>query len=258
MPLGRRSRVSMYSRYVVHDHSMPAFMASAEMSSARSRLRMTSCLSLSAHGASVKPQLPITTLVMPCQHEHVPSGSQKIWASMCVWPSMKPGATTRPSASSTWRAPSRMRPMEAIRPSWTATSARKRGRPEPSITVPFLITRSYDIRSLLSTGRGALRVGCCAQSYYTTLARILGSLQRRRTGNLQGCPLTKGGRHGDAGREGGGGDGRGHGHRARGVDRAGGGGRGGGWERLRRQRGRARSGQRARPRGGGPDPPGGR
>ena len=124
MPLGRRSRVSRYSRKVVHDHSMPTFMASAEMSSARSRLRMTSCLSLSAHGASVKPQLPITTLVMPCQDEHVPSGSQKICASMWVWPSMKPGATTRPSASMTLLALSRMRPMEAMRPPRTPTSAR--------------------------------------------------------------------------------------------------------------------------------------
>ena len=85
---------------------------------------MTRCLSLSAQGASVKPQLPITTLVMPCQHEHVPSGSQKIWASMWVWPSMNPGATTCPSASTTFLAPSRMRPMDAIRPSWMPTSAR--------------------------------------------------------------------------------------------------------------------------------------
>ena len=79
-------------------------MASAEMSSARSRLRTTRWRRPAWHGASVKPQLPITTLVTPCQHEQVPSGSQKTWASMCVWPSMKPGATTWPSASISSRA----------------------------------------------------------------------------------------------------------------------------------------------------------
>src|SRR6267142_630573 len=193
MPLGRRSSVSRYSRYVVHDHSMPTFIASAEMSSARSRLRMTSCLSLSAQGASVKPQLPMTTLVMPCQQEHVPSGSQKIWASMCVWPSMNPGATTCPSASTTFLALSRMRPMDAMRPSCTATSARKRGRPEPSITVPFLITRSYDM-SVRSSHRATGHCGsgrCCAQSYYRDAARILGSLKEGKGGTLLGFPLPR-------------------------------------------------------------------
>ena len=103
---------------------------------------MTSRRSGAAHGASVKPQLPITTLVTPCQHEHVPSGSQKTCASMCVWPSMKPGATTWPSASMTSVADSRMRPIVAMRPCRTPTSARYRGKPDPSITTPFLITRS--------------------------------------------------------------------------------------------------------------------
>src|SRR2546429_5890340 len=36
-----------------------------------------------------------------------------------------------------------MRPIETMRPCRTPTSARNPGRPEPSITVPFLITRSY-------------------------------------------------------------------------------------------------------------------
>src|SRR2546426_2911700 len=61
---------------------------------------------------------------------------------MWVWPSTKPGATTWPSASSVSRPRSRMRPIETMRPCRTPTSARKPGRPEPSITVPFLITRS--------------------------------------------------------------------------------------------------------------------
>src|SRR6185436_6674716 len=145
MPLGRPSSTSSHSRKVVHFQVMPASMASAEMSSARSRLRTTRALSFSAQGASVKPQLPITTVVMPCQHEDVPSGSQKICASMCVWPSTKPGVTTWPSASITSRARSRIRPMVVMRPCRTPTSARYRGSPDPSMTVPFLITRSYDI-----------------------------------------------------------------------------------------------------------------
>ena len=103
---------------------------------------MTRCRSSLAQGARVKPQLPMTTLVIPCQHEQVPRGSQKIWASMCVCPSTKPGVTTRPSASMTSRADSRMRPMATIRPAITPTSPRYRGSPDPSTTQPFLITRS--------------------------------------------------------------------------------------------------------------------
>ena len=74
---------------------MPAAIASAGMSSARSRLRTTRCsLAGRGTGASVKPQLPMTTVVTPCQQELVPSGSQNTCASMWVWPSMKPGVTT--------------------------------------------------------------------------------------------------------------------------------------------------------------------
>src|SRR5881396_2364922 len=91
---------------------MPAAIASAAMSSARSRLRTTRCFRDAEQGASVNPQLPITTVVTPCQHEHVPSGSQKTCASMWVWPSMNPGATTRPSASMTSRARSRILPVD--------------------------------------------------------------------------------------------------------------------------------------------------
>ena len=32
-------------------------------------------------GASVKPQLPMTTVVTPCQHDGVKSGSHVTWAS---------------------------------------------------------------------------------------------------------------------------------------------------------------------------------
>ena len=116
--------MSRYSEKVSHCQSMPSAMASAAMSSARSRLRTTRCRSSHRLGASVKPQLPITTLVTPCQQEQVPSGSQQTCASMCVWPSMKPGATTWPSASSVCLAASRMRPIAAMRPPEMPTSAR--------------------------------------------------------------------------------------------------------------------------------------
>src|SRR4029450_441328 len=149
MPFGSVSSTSRNSAKVFHRHSMPASIASSEMSSARWRLRMTRCRSSLAQGASVKPQLPITTVVIPCQQEQVPKGSQKIWASMWVWPSTKPGATTWPSASKTSLADSRMRPMAAILPPLTPTSARYRGRPDPSTTQPFLIRRSKAIDPLL-------------------------------------------------------------------------------------------------------------
>ena len=142
MPLGSPSTAVRNSGNVVHVQSMPASIASLAMSSARSRFRTTRCRSGLAHGARVKPQLPMTTLVTPCQHEQVPRGSQKTWASMCVCPSTNPGATTWPSASITSRADSRMRPIAAIRPPTTPTSPRYRGMPDPSITTPFLITRS--------------------------------------------------------------------------------------------------------------------
>ena len=99
-------------------------MASAGMSSARSRFLTTRCFSSGRQGARVKPQLPITTVVTPCQQEQVPRGSQATWASMWVWPSMKPGATTQSRASSSSRPRSRMRPMRAMRPPATATSPR--------------------------------------------------------------------------------------------------------------------------------------
>src|SRR5215467_15605316 len=58
---------------------------------------------------------------------------------------MKPGATTRPSASIVRDAESRSLPIATIFPLVTATSPRKAGMPEPSMTRPFLIRRSYAI-----------------------------------------------------------------------------------------------------------------
>jgi hypothetical protein len=103
---------------------MPACIASAGMSSARSRFFTTRCFSSGRQGARVKPQLPMTTLVTPCQHEHVPRGSHATCASMWVWPSMKPGATTRWRASTSSRPRAWMVPMRAMRSPRMPTSAR--------------------------------------------------------------------------------------------------------------------------------------
>src|SRR5690349_3749106 len=67
---------------------------------------------------------------------------------------MKPGATTAPDASMILAALSLILPISAILPSLTAISASCRGAPVPSITVPFLISRSQVITappSLLET-----------------------------------------------------------------------------------------------------------
>ena len=121
---------------------MPAAIASFGMSSTASRHSANHSRASGLQGASAKPQLPITTVVTPCQQEQLPSGSQATCASMCVWPSMKPGATTMPSASIVRSAGARMRPISATRPSLTPTSPRKRGIPEPSTIVPLRIRRS--------------------------------------------------------------------------------------------------------------------
>src|SRR5262249_35992280 len=133
----------MYSRNVVQFQLIAASIALRLMSSARSMLFTIRSRCFDLPGASVKPQLPMTTVVTPCQQEQLPSGSQNTWASMCVWPSMKPGVTTWPVASSSSLPFSAMRPIAAIRSPFTAPSARYFGSPVPSTTVPFRITRSY-------------------------------------------------------------------------------------------------------------------
>src|SRR5438552_16279878 len=59
---------------------------------------------------------------------------------------MMPGMTTSPVASIVWRAPER-RPMSVIPPSLMPMSARRRGRPLPSTTVPPLMIVSKLIGS---------------------------------------------------------------------------------------------------------------
>ena len=103
---------------------MPASIASVGMSSTAVRQRANHSRAWGLHGASANPQLPMTTVVTPCQQEQLPMGSQATCASMCVWPSMKPGATIRPSASIVRSATEATRPTSTTRPPAIPTSPR--------------------------------------------------------------------------------------------------------------------------------------
>ncbi len=118
-------------------------MLAAGMSSTDSIISARYSRSSGLHGANVTPQLPSTTDVTPCQHDDDATGSQPTWASRWVWTSTNPGLTTRPSASIDSRPSPSTSPTAAIRSPVTATSPRNDGRPVPSTTVPFRITRSY-------------------------------------------------------------------------------------------------------------------
>src|SRR4051794_30643170 len=93
-------------------------------------------------GAKPTPQLPMTTVVTPCQHDGVTSLSQHTWPSKCVWMSTKPGVTRRPSASIVRRARRPTAPTSVMMPSHTDTSPMNAGAPVPSTMRPFLMTRS--------------------------------------------------------------------------------------------------------------------
>src|ERR1700693_635860 len=83
------------------------------------------------------PQLPVITVVTPWLAFAAMSGEANSARSSCVCTSIKPGATIRPETSIS-RAPCAFDacPTAEIRSPATATSARKRGAPVPSITVP--------------------------------------------------------------------------------------------------------------------------
>ena len=81
---GRRSTVARYSGKVSHVQSIPAIIASVGMSSTAVRQRANHSRSLGVHGASAKPQLPMITVVTPCQQEQLPSRSHATCASMWV------------------------------------------------------------------------------------------------------------------------------------------------------------------------------
>src|SRR5512133_2564510 len=94
--------------------------------------------------------------------------------------SMNPGATTCPAASSV-RLPSRSSPISVIRSPVTATSARRPGVPEPSITVPPRMIRSAVMVSALSTGQVCPDSGVVGQ-----VGQPAGSVGRRLVGEEPG------------------------------------------------------------------------
>lgn len=80
-PLGARPTLSRNSGNVSQSHGMPTFMVSIGTASLRDRLNMARSRSAGLQGAKPKPQLPITTLVTPCQPDIVHHGSQNSWLS---------------------------------------------------------------------------------------------------------------------------------------------------------------------------------
>ena len=78
---GRRSRLSRYSRKVSNSHRMPFCIASSDMPSTYSSIFIRVSRSSGRHGASVKPQLPVTMVVTPCHDVHEALGSHVSWAS---------------------------------------------------------------------------------------------------------------------------------------------------------------------------------
>ena len=77
----RRSRTSRYSAKLSNSQRMPFSIASSDMPSTYSSMRMSVRRSPGRQGASVKPQLPVTIVVTPCQEEQEASGSHVSWAS---------------------------------------------------------------------------------------------------------------------------------------------------------------------------------
>ena len=70
------SSTSRYSGNVSHPHVMPSFSAVPGMSSTPSMSWISQSSWPGRTGAKPTPQLPITTVVTPCQHDGVSSGSQ--------------------------------------------------------------------------------------------------------------------------------------------------------------------------------------
>ena len=140
MPL--RSSMSRYCGYVSKSQSTPASSASSDMPSTWVRLRRVRSRSRSRHGAMVKPQLPMTTVVTPRPTDGVAHGSHVSWASKWVWMSTIPGARARPCASTISLPAPTSSPISAMRPSRTAMSPSTGPPPSPSNRRVFLITKS--------------------------------------------------------------------------------------------------------------------
>ena len=80
-PLGVRSTLARYSLKLTQSHGMPAFMVASGTASLRVSDSMARSRSSGLQGAKPKPQLPMTTVVTPCQPDMVHHGSQNNWLS---------------------------------------------------------------------------------------------------------------------------------------------------------------------------------
>ena len=95
-----------------------------------------------AAGANPTPQLPIATVVTPCNDDGAIIESQVACPSKWVWMSMKPGVTMAPSASISRGAEPGTEPTAVMTSSVTSTSPRPGAPPVPSTIVPFRMIRS--------------------------------------------------------------------------------------------------------------------
>ena len=75
------SRASRYSENELHDQSMPSCRAVPGMSSTPSMSSIRNDSAPGCTGAKPTPQLPMTTVVTPCQLDGVTSGSHVTWPS---------------------------------------------------------------------------------------------------------------------------------------------------------------------------------
>ncbi len=80
-PFGVRSTLSRNSGNVTQSHGIPARIVFSGTASLRDTVSIARSWSSGRHGANPKPQLPITTLVTPCQPDIVHHGSQNTWLS---------------------------------------------------------------------------------------------------------------------------------------------------------------------------------
>ena len=121
---------------------MPCDSADSGISSASWRLSSTYLCLPGNDGASVKPQLPITTEVTPCRPQALTSGFPKQLGVHVGVTVDETGCDHVPFGIDLSPPRSSMRPMLAIRSPEIPTSPRYRAPPDPSTTVPFRMIRS--------------------------------------------------------------------------------------------------------------------
>ena len=98
---------------------------------------------LGSIGKGEKPQLPVTSVVTPCETLLCARPSSIRLMSECVWMSIRPGVATRPRASTTSRADTASPGATAtMRPPARPMSADRGDAPVPSTTRAPLIRQS--------------------------------------------------------------------------------------------------------------------